>query len=97
MKLRWSRSALDDLRAISRHFSESSPRVARSVIGRIRQACLRLEIFPRSGRRSRIEGVFELVTPQLPYIVTYRVADDSVAIIGLFPASRDPAFRKCGP
>ena len=43
---------------------------------------------PYRGRSGRLEGSRELVVPQLPYIVFYRVFEKRVAIIGIVHGSQ---------
>jgi toxin ParE1/3/4 len=61
---------------------------AARVVGAIVQAALRLEQFPLSGKLGRIEGTRELVVPGLPYIIAYRVVDDTVLISTIIHTSR---------
>ena len=43
---------------------------------------------PGSGRAGRVPGTKELVVPHTPYIVPYRVKDDTVQILRIYHASR---------
>jgi toxin ParE1/3/4 len=50
---------------------------------------LRLCEFPQSGGAGRILGTRELVVSGLPYVVVYRVEDDTVEILRVAHTSMD--------
>jgi addiction module RelE/StbE family toxin len=58
-----------------------NPVAAARVIERIRTAVRRLAASPAIGRLGRVEGMRELVITGTPYIVPYRVKDDTVEIV----------------
>ncbi|WP_081761449.1 MULTISPECIES: type II toxin-antitoxin system RelE/ParE family toxin [Methylopila] len=93
MIVRYTERARDHLRAIGDHIAQDDPIAAGLVLGRIGQVVSRLEAFPRSARRGRRRGSYELVVPRLPYIVVYRVRQDYVDILGVFHAARHPLTR----
>ena len=45
-------------------------------------------MFPYSGRKGSVEGTFELIVPNLPFIVVYRVTE-FVEIVAIFHAKQD--------
>ena len=55
----------------------------------IREAAHQLSQFPDSGRPGKVAGTRELVLPQWPYIVVYRVMSDEVQILRAFHAATD--------
>lgn len=88
MKLRFSERAVRHLTSIRNYIAKDSPEAAGRVAAAIVEAALRLEQFPESGREGRIEGARELVVPGLPYILPYRIVDDSVLIASVIHTSR---------
>jgi plasmid stabilization system protein ParE len=54
------------------------------VVLAIRTATTRLQEFPASGRNGTVSGTREIVIPNLPYLVVYRVAGGEVQIIRVF-------------
>lgn len=75
MKIRWSRTAIDQLRAaydfIANDDPEAADRVHRQILEQVRQ----LATYPASGRQGRVTGTRELVIVRTPYIVAYRLKD----------------------
>lgn len=84
MRVRWLSSALVTLRTTLRHVYDENPVVAQDCARGIRQAVERLEPFPMSGRAGTVEGTRELVAPQLPFIIVYRVTETEVQILRVF-------------
>jgi toxin ParE1/3/4 len=80
MKVRWSPAAAANFAEIIQHIREqngaSALRVARSIYETVRQ----LKKFPNRGRRGRMKGTRELVLSSLPFIVVYRVNEDTIEI-----------------
>lgn len=55
---------------------------------RILETVRRVGQMPRSGRAGRIEGTREAVVPRSPYIVVYRISEQTVDILGIWHAAR---------
>ena len=88
MKLLWTKRAIRRLASIHDYIAKDSPTAAARVAELIVLSALRLQDFPLTGRPGRIEGTRELVIPGLPYIIPYRVVDDSVQILSVIHTSR---------
>jgi addiction module RelE/StbE family toxin len=89
MKIRWSPTAVSDLKSIRGYIAKDSPTTALRVAARIREAAGRLASFPLSGRVGRVPGTRELVIPGTPYIAAYRVRDDEVEIAAVLHGRQD--------
>jgi toxin ParE1/3/4 len=89
MKLVWSRGFRDQLRREYEFIYERNPTAAESVVDRIYKASRRLGDFAQSGRSWRVPGTWELAIPGLPYMVIYRIKDESVEVLALFHTSRE--------
>jgi toxin ParE1/3/4 len=89
MRLRWTTPAADDLYQIVRRIQKENPSAAREVAQTLYDGCGRLREFPRLARKGRIEGTRELVFASLPYIVVYRVQDQSVEILRIYHCAQD--------
>jgi toxin ParE1/3/4 len=89
VKLRWLKGATRSLRVIHAHIAADNPQAASYVVRGIRKATRRLATFPGSGRLGQVSGTRELVLPQWPYIVVYRVAVEEVHILRVFHAATD--------
>ena len=88
MILRFSVPAIQSLISIRDYIAKDSPASAARVAAVIVEAALRLKQFPQSGRPSRLEDTRELVVPGLPYILPYRVVDDTILILSVLHTSR---------
>ena len=80
MRLRWTTPATQDLYNIVRRIQEDNPDAAAKVANTPYDRCGSLENIPRRGRKGRIEGTRELVFSGLPYIVVYRIQDQTLEI-----------------
>ncbi len=88
LKVRWLKTALRNLDAEIAYIAERDPRAAIETAARLFDIVERLADFPESGRLGRVDGTRELVVPDLPYILPYRVTATTVDIIRVFHAAR---------
>ncbi len=86
--IRWTTRALKRLDAIGAHIATDNPPAAARVVGRIVAAVERLRAFPASGRPGRIPGTRELVFPDVPYIVAYRVGAAAIEVLTVMHTSQ---------
>ncbi len=84
MKIVWSPRAIEHLIALRAFITNDHPSAAQDISARILAAAERLLRYPDSGRPGRIPGTRELVVPQTPYILPYRVSRGNVEIIAVF-------------
>lgn len=87
MKLIWSKRAIRRLAGIHDYIAKDSTEAAARV-GQALESARYLERFPLIGRPGRVDGTRELVIAGLPYIVPYRVIDDTVQILSVIHTSR---------
>lgn len=57
--------------------------MANRVIRAIFRAIAQLQVFPRSGRRGKVKGTYELVIKDLPYIAVYMIAGNKVDVVAI--------------
>lgn len=88
MRVKWLRIALANLDAEAEYISRDNPTAAARTVAKIQQAVEHLQRFPALGRPGRVMGTRELVVPETPYIVPYRVRDKVVEVLRVFHASR---------
>jgi len=85
----WSPEAIDDLASLRAYISQDDPaaaqRVALHVIHNVEAL---LSENPQIGRPGRVPGTRELVIPNTPFIVPYRVQGDTIQILRVFHAAR---------
>jgi toxin ParE1/3/4 len=89
MKIRWSPTAVSDVKSIREYIARDSPAAARKMASRIKEAAGRLASFPLSGRSGRVRGTRELVIPGTSYIAAYTVNDDGVDIAAVMHGRQD--------
>lgn len=89
MRLRWTRLAARDLDDIAAYIGQDSPAAAaRVVLELIDQAETLLSRHVALGRAGRVLGTRELVIRALPYVIPYRVRDNTVEILRVLHTSR---------
>jgi addiction module RelE/StbE family toxin len=89
MRIRWTRAAAEDLEKIKDYLTEHYPQFAQSTVVDLYEAIRSLKTSPRRGRLGREEGSRELVMPQLPYIVAYRIKDQAIEILHIHHGARN--------
>ena len=89
MTIVWSPAAIQDLAALRAYIANESPAGARRIVLRIlRDIENLLPDSPHMGRPGRVPGTRELVIPQTPYIVPYRVQGDAIQILRVYHSAR---------
>ncbi|HEX5415337.1 MAG TPA: type II toxin-antitoxin system RelE/ParE family toxin [Chloroflexota bacterium] len=81
MRIVWAAPARRDLRGQVLYVAERNPDAAKRLQAAMRHAVEGLADFPNRGRPGRYEGTRELVITGYPYIVVYRVREESVRIL----------------
>ena len=89
MRMFWSRRAIANLTALRDYIAEDSPTSAAAVARRILEAADLLSTQPHLGRPGRIAGTRELVVPETPYIIPYRIRNDRLDLIAVFHGRRN--------
>ncbi len=88
MQVRWQDDAINDLIQVRRFVAMDNPSSAARVANRIRSAVPELARQPGMGRPGRVPGTRERVLVDIPYIIAYRVEEDSVVILRVLHTSR---------
>jgi toxin ParE1/3/4 len=84
MKIIWSRRALSHLSALREHIEQDSEQSAVLVAKRILRAVDLLQSQPGMGRPGRTLGTRELVVPDTPYVIPYRVRGERLELMAIF-------------
>ena len=84
MKVVWSRRAIRHLVRLREQIAKGSEQNAALVAGRILEPVALLESHPGIGRPGRVVGTRELVVPETPYIIPYRVRRERLELIAVF-------------
>ncbi|MFZ0807565.1 MAG: type II toxin-antitoxin system RelE/ParE family toxin [Candidatus Sulfotelmatobacter sp.] len=88
MRVKWLRKALANLDAEAEYIACDDPAAADRVVTAISHAVENLKRYPAMGRPGRVVGTRELIIPNTPYIVPYRVRDGCVEILRVFHGAR---------
>ncbi|MEA2094606.1 MAG: type II toxin-antitoxin system RelE/ParE family toxin [Pseudomonadota bacterium] len=88
MQIRWQDDAINDLIQVRRFIAMDNPSAAARIADRIRSAVPELADQPGMGRPGRVPGTREKVLVDVPYIIAYRVEENSVVILRVLHTSR---------
>ena len=85
----WSPQAIDDLAALRAYIAKDDPAAARRVaLHIVHNVEILLPKNPQMGRPGRVPGTRELVIPDTPFMVPYRVAENTIQILRVFHGAR---------
>jgi toxin ParE1/3/4 len=89
MNIVWSPQALDDLKRAYEYIAREDPDAADVLVGRI-VACIKMYLssMPHAGRVGRVPNTRELVIPDTPYIVPYRLTNSAIEIVRVYHSAR---------
>jgi toxin ParE1/3/4 len=84
MKVIWSPRAVRHLISLREFIATESEQSAALVAHRILDAIDLLKTQPEMGRAGRVVGTRELVVPDTPYVIPYRVKRNRLEVIAIF-------------
>ena len=84
MMVVWSRRAIRHLVHLREYIEMDSEQNAALVAKRILEAVDLLQAHPEMGRPGRALGTRELVVPNTPYIIPYRIRRERLELIAVF-------------
>lgn len=89
MNVIWSPEAIEDLISLRAYIAQDDPAAARRVALRIVYDVEQLlPENPHMGRPGRVPGTRELVIPDTPYIVPYRLQRGTLQILRVYHGAR---------
>lgn len=88
MQVKWLRRALRNLEQEAAWIARDNPRAAARLVAEVDGATRLLALHPDMGRPGRVPGTRELVMPDFPYIVPYRVREQRVEILRVLHTAR---------
>jgi toxin ParE1/3/4 len=88
MRVVWTRPASRELEVIGDYIARESPAAADRTVNRILDEVDGLEQHPHKGRPGRLAGTRELVVTGTPFVVPYRVRDETVQVLSVFHGKR---------
>ncbi len=88
-RVRFSKSAVNDLNSIREYIYDNNKDAAKEVVSYIIEKIETiLVVNPAAGRAGRVLRTRELVISKYPYIVPYQVRDDVIYILRVLHTSR---------
>jgi toxin ParE1/3/4 len=99
MTLIWSPESIHDLVSLRAYIAENDPAAAKHVALHILYGVDHLlAANPKLGRPGRVPGTRELVIPDTPYIIPYRVRGTTIEIVRIYHSARRwPERRRLHP
>jgi toxin ParE1/3/4 len=89
MNILWSPEAVNDLMSLRAYIAADNPAAARKVALHIMHNIEQLlPDNPQLGRPGRVPGTRELVIPNTPIIVPYRLQRNTIQILRIFHGTR---------
>jgi len=88
MKVRLSKAAIRDLTNVQKYIETGSPAAALSVISRLEKSIILISEKPLIGRPGQRDDMREWSVPGLPYVIPYRIIDDTVEIVRVYHTAR---------
>ena len=92
MQIIWSKLAEKDLDDVEQYISQDNSIVAINVVLTILNKVELLPNNPAIGRTGRVMGTRELIVVGYPFIVAYRVKDNSIEVLRVLHTSQQ--FKK---
>ena len=84
MRIVWSPRAIGHLADLRAHIARDDPEAAARTATALLTAVERMAALPNLGRPGRVTGTRELVVPNTPYVVPYRLRGDRLEVIAVF-------------
>ena len=88
MTVVWAPRAVRHLQELRAYIARDSPAAAGRVATLLLAGVDRLAEHPDLGRPGRVTGTRELIVPDTPFLVPYRVRGDRIEIIAVFHGRR---------
>jgi plasmid stabilization system protein ParE len=88
MKIRLMKAAISDLREVRAYIATDDPKAAEQVAMRLEKAITLIAERPAIGRPAADHPVREWSVSGLPFVIPYRLSDDTIEIIRVFHTSR---------
>ncbi|MFN5954008.1 MAG: type II toxin-antitoxin system RelE/ParE family toxin [Dolichospermum sp.] len=88
MQVKWLKWALRNLEQARNYVFQDNPTAAQELIIKIQNAANQLQKYPFMGKNGRVEGTKELIISNSPYILIYRVKEESVEVLRILHTSK---------
>jgi addiction module RelE/StbE family toxin len=88
VEVKWTPSALADLKDAGDYIGQDNPPAAQAMAGRVQGGVEYLLEHPNLGRAGRVRGTRELVISGSPFVVIYRVRFDQIQVLRVLHHAR---------
>lgn len=88
MKIRWLERAAVDLEEAAEYILADNPVAAGKELDKVLEAVCRVSERPGIGRAGRVPGTREWVVTGTPFLVVYRVKEDSLEVLRILHGAR---------
>jgi len=88
VQVKWLKRALHNVKEEADYIAQDDPQAAIRIVLRIEEAVALLADHPELGRAGRVPGTRELVVPDTPYLIPYRVCAKRIDILRVFHGRR---------
>ena len=85
----WTPPAEAELDFIAEYIAKENPSAAADIVKKVREKAASLVQFPNRAPRGRMEDTRELLVLPTPYIISYRVIEDTAWVLSVFDSARD--------
>lgn len=88
MEIKWLRKAIANLEAEFRYIADDDPQAAERFVNEVWRLTQLLKEQPAMGREGRVPETRELILHNYPYIIPYRVRNNTIQILRVFHTHR---------
>ena len=89
MKIKWLRTALKNLDQALDHIAKDDRQAAVRILHRVQATVELLNTHPALGRPGRVAETRELVISGTPFVIPYRIKEETVEILRVFHGAQD--------
>ncbi|HGY1168030.1 TPA: type II toxin-antitoxin system RelE/ParE family toxin [Citrobacter braakii] len=88
MEIKWLRKAIANLEAEFQYIAEEDPQAAERFVNEVWRLTQMLKEQLAMGREGRVPETRELILHNYPYIIPYRVRNNTIQILRMFHTHR---------
>lgn len=88
MKLKWTQTALSDLKHIYTYIAEENIIAAKNTISKIQKGVQQIQKYPQVGKKGRVQETKEFIIPNSFYIIIYREKNSTIEILSILHTAR---------
>jgi len=87
-QVKWTRQALDDISDIQEYIAIENHEAAYKVTCTIQNSIEKISLFPKIGKKGRVNDTQEMVVPSIPYIIAYTHDATTIYLLAIMHTSR---------